>query len=776
MLARKKVLGDYQVGKTIGQGAFSKVKLGFHKETGQKVAIKIIDKKQAAAKAEKAKKAQDDIDRKQKAEEARRPTSRAERPKERQRVPDPRGEPIDETGSSPDTGRVGETDDGSLAEEAKTPPPFVSQLQLEVQLLMRLDHPNVIRLYQVMETEEECFVVMEYAQGGELIEYIAPRGHLSEKEARRYFRQIVSAMDHCHMANVVHRDLKLENLLLNGERNILISDFGLGRTFRSDSEELMKTFCGTPNYAAVELISGIPYVGVKSDIWAMGVVLYVMMTGRPPFIGENISALYSKIKAVDYKCPDYFSQGLRNLLAKILVKDPKRRIDMDGIREDPWINYEEIERPMRLLPKVMGSADASQISQFISGITYDQTFVIYTFRRHTRDGTSVYGANGHANITQAQKRELKRRKSLTVQMAPNGGSGTKVSPTSAIAQSAVPEEDNGDNLAELPGYTSPPAAPARMRTLPALRNRRMSLDSAPPPGAPPQGDMAMSREGPDAASNFTGFPRRQRRNTATAILQPGDGQESGSPELTSSRARSVSATPEGGFAASRNKRRGSIGVPGIPDRESNIMRRMSMVGPAGETEGSEPQSTFTPPRRASFLSPVQSSPQSTLRSPRTSSADDPDPMLFNDPISPVNFPVESDDEEQDVTTVEPSRKEIEDWHLLHRPPKTIRTVRFAFHSATTSTQAPSAIFQEVHRVLLLIRRHHDERLTFTRVEDFYMLNCKLTEPNPDDNVEFEIEVCKVWLLKMHGVRIKRLSGNPFIFKEIYSNFVAMLQL
>ncbi|KAI9105242.1 kinase-like domain-containing protein, partial [Phlyctochytrium arcticum] len=276
MLARKKVLGDYQVGKTIGQGAFSKVKLGYHKETGQKQAVN--------------------------------------------------GDAVKVAG-----------------EELKETPTFVSQLQLEVQLLMRLDHPNVIRLYQVMETELECFVVMEYAQGGELIEYIAARSHLSEKEARRYFRQIVSAMDHCHLANVVHRDLKLENLLLNGERNLLISDFGLGRTYRTDAEELMRTFCGTPNYAAVELISGIPYIGVKSDIWAMGVVLYVMMTGRPPFFGENISALYSKIKAVDYKCPDYFSQGLRNLLAKILVKDPKRRIDMDGIRDDPWMNYEEVE-------------------------------------------------------------------------------------------------------------------------------------------------------------------------------------------------------------------------------------------------------------------------------------------------------------------------------------------------------------------------------------------------------------------------------------------------
>ncbi|KAI9364379.1 kinase-like domain-containing protein, partial [Zopfochytrium polystomum] len=270
MIARKQVLGNYTLGKTIGQGAFSKVKLGIHKDTGQKVAIKIIDKQQMAAKAAKAKKAAEE-------REARK----------------------------------------------------------------KLDHPNVINLYQVIETENECYVIMEYAAGGELVEYIAAKDYLTEKEARRFFRQIISAMDHCHLANVVHRDLKLENLLLNEHKDILISDFGLGRTYDPNSDEYLKTFCGTPNYAAVELISGTPYNGVKSDVWAMGVVLYIMMTGKPPFTGENISALYSKIKAVDYKCPDYFSKELRALLAKMLKKDPKLRTDMAGLRNDPWVNLDE---------------------------------------------------------------------------------------------------------------------------------------------------------------------------------------------------------------------------------------------------------------------------------------------------------------------------------------------------------------------------------------------------------------------------------------------------
>jgi len=199
----KQLLGDFYIGKTIGEGAFSKVKLGYHKDSGTKVAIKIVDKKMIAALAAKAK------------QQARKKKS----------------EPVPEV------------------DPASVQPSYLAVIQLEVQLLMRLDHPNVIKLYQMVESEDECYIVMEYASGGELINYIANKGHLSEKEARLFFRQMVSALDHCHTASVVHRDLKLENLLLSSTRSLLISDFGLGRTFQED--QLLRTFCGTPNYGLI---------------------------------------------------------------------------------------------------------------------------------------------------------------------------------------------------------------------------------------------------------------------------------------------------------------------------------------------------------------------------------------------------------------------------------------------------------------------------------------------------------------------------------------------
>jgi serine/threonine protein kinase len=142
----------------------------------------------------------------------------------------------------------------------------LSSLSKEVRLLMRLDHPNVIKLHQVIDTPQELYIVMEYASGGELIDYIAARGFLQEKEGRRLFRQLVSAMDHCHLAGVIHRDLKLENMLLSTDKNLLLSDFGLGRTINGGSHYL-NTFCGTPLYAAPELVSGIKYIGPSADIW-----------------------------------------------------------------------------------------------------------------------------------------------------------------------------------------------------------------------------------------------------------------------------------------------------------------------------------------------------------------------------------------------------------------------------------------------------------------------------------------------------------------------------
>jgi serine/threonine protein kinase len=272
-------IGEYKIGKLIGEGAFSKVKLGIHALTGQKVdfigtdcevAIKIINKKLMQESNEKSMR-----------EKAKRAAKKGI--------------------ALPPTPQPAVEDSSTMS--------FISKLENEVQLLMRLDHPNVIKTYQVIDSEEECYIVMQYASGGEMMEYMAVKNYLPEKDAKRFFAQLVSALEHIHAANIVHRDLKLENLLLDDKNNILITDFGLGRTYDSDRVHLLDTFCGTPHYAAVELVSGIPYVGIKSDIWALGVILYFLVTGSAPFKGSTIAELYDNIKKVKYDRKDYFSPG-----------------------------------------------------------------------------------------------------------------------------------------------------------------------------------------------------------------------------------------------------------------------------------------------------------------------------------------------------------------------------------------------------------------------------------------------------------------------------------
>ncbi|KAI8900516.1 kinase-like domain-containing protein [Globomyces pollinis-pini] len=255
-----------------------------------------------------------------------------------------------------------------------------SPLQKEVQLLMKLNHPNIITIYEVVDSVNECFIVMEQAKG-ELIELITASGYLPEDLCRKYFRQLVSAIDHCHLANIVHRDLKVENILLDQHNNILVTDFGLGKTFNPNASDQMQTFCGTPSYAAVEMISGRPYCGVKTDIWAMGVVLYIMAAGSLPFKGSNLQALYRNIKDVKYLIPIQFSNGLVSVLRKILVKDPNQRISMNDLRHNPWVTNESLGPPSQIPPRIIEPFTEKSLADSILSISHNGLYTTYVINK-----------------------------------------------------------------------------------------------------------------------------------------------------------------------------------------------------------------------------------------------------------------------------------------------------------------------------------------------------------------------------------------------------------
>ncbi|CCG81440.1 SNF1-like protein kinase ssp2 [Taphrina deformans PYCC 5710] len=207
------------------------------------------------------------------------------------------------------------------------------RVEREIQYLKLLRHPHIIKLYEVITTPTDIIMSIEYA-GNELFDYIVKTGKMGEEEARRFFQQIICAVEYCHRHKIVHRDLKPENLLLDDKFNVKIADFGLSNLMTDGN--FLKTSCGSPNYAAPEVISGKLYAGPEVDVWSCGVILYVMLCGRLPFDDEFIPSLFKKINGGIYSLPSYLSPGAKNLLQEMLVVNPINRITIEGIRDHPW--------------------------------------------------------------------------------------------------------------------------------------------------------------------------------------------------------------------------------------------------------------------------------------------------------------------------------------------------------------------------------------------------------------------------------------------------------
>ena len=213
---------------------------------------------------------------------------------------------------------------------------LVAHIKREISVLRRVRHPNIVQLFEVMATKTKIYFVMEYVRGGELFNKVA-KGRLKEEVARKYFQQLISAVGFCHARGVFHRDLKPENLLLDENGNLKVSDFGLSAVsdqIRQDG--LFHTFCGTPAYVAPEVLGRKGYDGAKVDIWACGVILFVLMAGYLPFHDKNVMQMYKRIYKGEFRCPRWFSPELAKLLTRLLDINPESRITIPEIMENRW--------------------------------------------------------------------------------------------------------------------------------------------------------------------------------------------------------------------------------------------------------------------------------------------------------------------------------------------------------------------------------------------------------------------------------------------------------
>ncbi|XP_029973603.1 MAP/microtubule affinity-regulating kinase 3a isoform X4 [Salarias fasciatus] len=237
-----------------------------------------------------------------------------------------------------------------IIDKTQLNPNSLQKLLREVRIMKILNHPNIVKLFEVIETDRTLYLVMEYASGGEVFDYLVAHGRMKEKEARAKFRQIVSAVQYCHQKHIVHRDLKAENLLLDADMNIKIADFGFSNEFTLGNK--LDTFCGSPPYAAPELFQGKKYDGPEVDVWSLGVILYTLVSGSLPFDGQNLKELRERVLRGKYRIPFYMSTDCENLLKRFLVLNPAKRGTLEvredaenQIMKDRWINagFEEDE-------------------------------------------------------------------------------------------------------------------------------------------------------------------------------------------------------------------------------------------------------------------------------------------------------------------------------------------------------------------------------------------------------------------------------------------------
>uniref|UniRef100_A0A8C7PZC1 non-specific serine/threonine protein kinase n=1 Tax=Oncorhynchus mykiss TaxID=8022 RepID=A0A8C7PZC1_ONCMY len=222
-----------------------------------------------------------------------------------------------------------------IIDKTRLNPSNLEKIYREVQIMKLLNHPHIIKLYQVMETKDMLYIVTEYAKNGEMFDYLTSNGRMSEDEARKKFWQILMAVDYCHRHHIVHRDLKTENLLLDTNMNVKLADFGFGNFYNSG--EPLSTWCGSPPYAAPEVFEGKEYEGPQLDIWSLGVVLYVLVCGSLPFDGPSLPALRQRVTEGRFRIPFYMSQDCENLIRKMLVVDPTKRISVAQIKQHRWM-------------------------------------------------------------------------------------------------------------------------------------------------------------------------------------------------------------------------------------------------------------------------------------------------------------------------------------------------------------------------------------------------------------------------------------------------------
>ncbi|XP_064809687.1 MAP/microtubule affinity-regulating kinase 3-like isoform X4 [Oncorhynchus masou masou] len=653
-----------------------------------------------------------------------------------------------------------------IIDKTQLNPNSLQKLFREVRIMKILNHPNIVKLFEVIETERTLYLVMEYASGGEVFDYLVAHGRMKEKEARAKFRQIVSAVQYCHQKHIVHRDLKAENLLLDADMNIKIADFGFSNEFTMGNK--LDTFCGSPPYAAPELFQGKKYDGPEVDVWSLGVILYTLVSGSLPFDGQNLKELRERVLRGKYRIPFYMSTDCENLLKRFLVLNPAKRGTLEQIMKDRWINAgseedelkpfvepeQDIADQKRIDIMVGMGFSPEEIQESLAKMKYDEITATYLLLGRKSSELEPSVSTSSSNLSLAKPRP-------TSELNGQSPSHLKVQRSVSSNQKQRRYSDQvGQNV--LPGS----GHPKRSQTSTAENNIKEEGGRSVPGGrcVPPPSPLLGNANNPNKADIPNG---RKGVITVPNNNSGSDGMTRRNTYVCSDRNAMdcLSVIPNGkenSVAVSPGQRNPVVSTHSItsattPDRlrfpRGTASRSTFHSGQLKERR----TATYNGPPASPTLSP-DIAPLSQTRSRGSSN-------LFSKLTSKLTRRVSTEFERNG--RFESSSRHVPGDQKGESKDGEPRSLRFTWSMRTTSSMEPCDIMREIRKVLEANNCDYEQ-------QECFLLLC--VHGDAENLVQWVMEVCKLPRLSLNGVRFKRISGSSIAFKNIASKVANELKL
>ncbi|KAM8882636.1 serine/threonine-protein kinase MARK2 isoform 8-T8 [Synchiropus picturatus] len=662
----------------------------------------------------------------------------------------------------------------------------LQKLFREVRIMKMLNHPNIVKLFEVIETEKTLYLVMEYASGGEVFDYLVAHGRMKEKEARAKFRQIVSAVQYCHQKCIVHRDLKAENLLLDADMNIKIADFGFSNEFTLGNK--LDTFCGSPPYAAPELFQGKKYDGPEVDVWSLGVILYTLVSGSLPFDGQNLKELRERVLRGKYRIPFYMSTDCENLLKKFLILNPSKRGSLEQqIMRDRWMNvgHEEEELKPYIEPQpdykdprrtdIMLQMGFSQeeIQDSLVNQKYNDvmaTYLLLDYRNSEleeggikpRPGSDVSNINAPSPPHKVQRSVSSNQKPQNRRSTEQGSSYSK---RTGQTDNRGTGDDSGRKTSSGTSTNKVPASP--------LVSSDRKKSATPSTNSILSTGTGRSRNSPQTERATLGQGIQNGKDSAVPQRAPGASPSAHNissaavTDRTFSRGVGIRSTFHAGQQRGARDQQGSAypGGPASPSLSHGNSHARRTHGATGifskfTSKFVRRNLSFRFPRR----SPYEGEGREEGSRSMLSSTVDKSEKTSGGVLSSNNDENNSSPGSGNTggTGTPPAIGGQKD---SAKP----RSLRFTWSMKTTSSMEPLEMMREIRKVL-------DSNSCEYELRERYMLMCVSGNPAREDFVQWEMEVCKLPRLSLNGVRFKRISGTSIAFKNIASKIANELKL